>query len=112
MLAELKFYYDYKPYSSIQDYRRNRILSNRCHKMRMLTSRLIHSSMLTHGEFKVIFLHRSEKDLFSDVYFCISSSYGFLLMKDLKKLSQYPKIERIPPPPLNPKFGSQNSALL
>ena len=49
--------------------------------------------MLTHGEFKVIFLNRSEKDLFSDIYFCLSSSYGFLFMKDLKRLSRYPKIE-------------------
>ena len=67
-----------------QDYRRSRILSNCCHKMRMLTSSLINSSMLTHGELKVRFLNRLEKDLSSDIYFYLSSLYGFLFIKYLK----------------------------
>ena len=56
--------------------------------------------MLTHGELKVRFLNRSEKDLSSDICFYLSSFYGFLFIKYLKKLSRYPKIEQTP---LNPK---------
>ena len=73
-----------------QDYRRSRILSNRCHKIRMLTSSLINSSTLTHGELEVRVLNRSEKDLSSDIYFCLSSSDGFLFMKYLKKAVAIP----------------------
>ena len=55
--------------------------------------------MLTHGEFEGRFSNRSGKELSSDIYFGLFSSYGFLFMKNLKKkLSQYPKIECTPPP--------------
>ena len=61
------------------------ILTNHCHKMRMLTSSLINSFMLIHSELKVRFLNRSEKDLSSNMYFCLSSSCGFLFHERSKK---------------------------
>ena len=62
--------------------------------------------MLTHGELKVRFLNRSEKDLSSDVYFYLSSFYGFLFMKYLKKSCHDTLKSSNPPPPLTDLHGT------
>ena len=53
--------------------------------------------MLTHRDLKVRFLNRSEKDLSSDKYFAYLALVVLFLIKDLKKLSRYSKIECTPP---------------
>ena len=46
--------------------------------------------MLTHRELKFRFLNKSETDISSDMYFCLSSSCGFRFYERSKKAVMIP----------------------